>query len=420
MKKLLLPCVVGCSGSDAVGTQLQDVMIAPDVPSNQLDLLFVIDDSPSMLDKQIALRASFPHMMDQLASLPNGIPDLHIAVVTSDMGTSALASDPAPAIPGDVGGCHDHGDNGAFRTDPSITGNFITTAPANYTGSLPDAFSAITQVGAEGCGFEQTLASMQQALSPTAPATNAGFLRPNANLGIVIISDEDDCSVEDSTLLSHDTTFLGPLQSFRCTRYGVICDDNGATTDDMNNVGDKARCHANESSTLVAQITPFADTLKALKADPAQVMVAALVGPTEPVSVVLQAPGGGSPIPALGHSCSFAGAEYEEVADPAIRLTEFAHQFPARNAVESVCSNDLSLPLTDIGITTRQMMGDTCTTANITDACTVTDGGAAVPKCVSTEVDCWELVTDATCTRLSIRRSQAPDPAAFTHVACPV
>jgi hypothetical protein len=40
----------------------------------------------------------------------------------------------------------------------------------------------------------------------------------------VIIADEDDCSVRDPALLGPDSQQLGPLQSFRCTQFGVVCD----------------------------------------------------------------------------------------------------------------------------------------------------------------------------------------------------
>src|SRR3954471_6095092 len=63
---------------------------AKDIPINvnrNLDILFVIDDSPSMGDKQINLAANFPKFMDVLDSIPGGRPYVHIAVVTSDLGS---------------------------------------------------------------------------------------------------------------------------------------------------------------------------------------------------------------------------------------------------------------------------------------------------------------------------------------------
>src|SRR4051794_38032457 len=51
-----------------------------------LDVLFMIDDSTGMTSMQTALAAQLPFFIDRLESLPNGLPNLHIAVVSSDLG----------------------------------------------------------------------------------------------------------------------------------------------------------------------------------------------------------------------------------------------------------------------------------------------------------------------------------------------
>src|SRR5262245_32370052 len=79
----------------------QDRVETRDLPVRvyrDVDLLFVIDDSPSMADKQQNLAANFPKLIDALSRLPGGLPNLHVGVVTSDMGTSA-ASDETPGPP---------------------------------------------------------------------------------------------------------------------------------------------------------------------------------------------------------------------------------------------------------------------------------------------------------------------------------
>src|SRR5690349_23940233 len=55
--------------------------------NRNVDILFVIDDSPSMLDKQTNVKNNFPKFIDVLATIQGGLPDVHIGVVTSDMGT---------------------------------------------------------------------------------------------------------------------------------------------------------------------------------------------------------------------------------------------------------------------------------------------------------------------------------------------
>ena len=63
------------------------VEVARVTPARDIDMLFVIDDSPSTLDKQTALTQAFPAFVNELANLPDGLPSIHIGVVTSDLGT---------------------------------------------------------------------------------------------------------------------------------------------------------------------------------------------------------------------------------------------------------------------------------------------------------------------------------------------
>ena len=425
---------------------LQDVLVMPAIPNHDLDVLFMVDDSPSMLDKQESLRASFPNMMDQLALLPDGLPNLHVGVITSDMGTHALNGTNAPSIGGSAqGGCSGTGKAGALQTFQTtlVTDRFIsdvaggTGRDRNYTGELRDAFSAIANAGANGCGFEQSLAAVSAAVSPGNTA-NAGFLRDEANLAVVILSDEDDCSLADPTLLSADTSVLGPLQSFRCTRFGVTCDQGGATTDAMNQVGPKTNCHQSTSSPYLADVHALATELKNRKADPSQVMVAAIVGDPTPFAIELRAPAGSvTPIPALAHSCSYAGNDGPAVADPAVRIADFVSQFGSRGALESVCNADLTLPLTQIGISTRQMMGDGCLAVKLADTrtdlvgvqpmCEVMDGDTELPSCnaATTGQDCWLAIGDPNrCPdspdnlRIEIDRTAVQVTQRYTHVKC--
>src|SRR3569623_1651887 len=262
MKRSVAATLFGaaCSmhGDTVTGGGLHEVLVMPAIPNHDLDVLFMIDDSPSMLDKQESLRASFPTMMDQLARVPDGLPNLHVGVSTSDMCTSALDGSVGPAIPGSVGGCVNAGKGGALQTfqATTVTGLYLSdTATAtgrdrNYTGELRDAFSAMSNAGAAGCGFEQPLAAIHAALAPSNTAT-AGFLR--------------------------DAAYLADVQT-------------------------------------------LAEGLQGLKADPSLVMVAAIVGDPSPFEIELRAPlGSATPIPALAHSCQYAGNEGPTEADPAVR-----------------------------------------------------------------------------------------------------
>ena len=63
-------------------------------PNLDLDLLFVIDDSPSMLDKQLNLKNNVPRFIESLELALGELPNLHIGVVSTDMGTKASGSAP--------------------------------------------------------------------------------------------------------------------------------------------------------------------------------------------------------------------------------------------------------------------------------------------------------------------------------------
>ena len=179
-KSLLISLIcVGCgevknvpidAGVDPIDAPMQD---APDpyklvaevraTPNRSLDLLFVIDDSPSMADKQANLAANFPTFINVLNSAPGGLPDLHIGVVTTDVGTTGTeVTGPGPAI-GQLGngGCSGTGDGGNLQTfGAPITGTYISdikqsdnSRTRNFTGTLEAAFSTM----ARGAGLACTL-----------------------------------------------------------------------------------------------------------------------------------------------------------------------------------------------------------------------------------------------------------------------
>ena len=58
----------------------------PVVLNRNVDLLFMIDDSSSMRLSQESLLRNFPVLMTALENMPGGLPNVHIAVVSSDMG----------------------------------------------------------------------------------------------------------------------------------------------------------------------------------------------------------------------------------------------------------------------------------------------------------------------------------------------
>lgn len=435
--------LAGCTDTSVVVGGLQEVTALRAIPNRDLDLLFVIDDSPSMSDKQVALAAAFPMMIDVLSSVDGGLPNIHLGVITTDMGTSSSGSAPGAAIgQTGTGGCAGHGKDGALIANAATPEHFLSdvagpngTRVRNYTGDLPSVFSSLALVGAGGCGFEQPLSAMSRAL--TNPA-NSAFFRPEANLAVVILSDEDDCSAKSADLFAPESPALGALQSFRCFRHGVTCDQ------DSNSPGGKTHCAPAPSSSYIDDVTPFVAALTAQKPDPRMLMVSAIVGDPSPVEVALASPPQGGPaIPTLGHSCSFTGSDGPTYADPAVRLAAFVDAFPGRGTLTSVCSNDLSDPLHAIGQSAKRLIGDPCLdTTRLADtavdepgvqpSCEVVDlrdqapnAPTVLPACASGAPDCYELVADASAcpatqdhVRVRIHRTAVVAADTWTHVRC--
>ncbi|MBA3459606.1 MAG: VWA domain-containing protein [Deltaproteobacteria bacterium] len=424
-----------------------------DIPvtvNRNVDILFVIDDSPSMADKQNNLAANFPNFINVLNTIQGGLPDVHIGVVSSDVGSKATQdAAPAPAI-GQIGngGCSGTGKSGNLQTSGApVTGTFISdikqtdgSRTKNYTGALDQVFAQMARVGAGGCGFEQHLEAMKRALNNN-PA-NAGFLRPDAYLAVIFIADEDDCTMSKGTLLAPESPAMGPLQSFRCTRFGVTCDQGGQTPDQMNQVGTKTQCHPNDTSQYLEKVSVYVEFLKKLKTDPGKIIVAGIMGTTEPFQTELRTPpGGGTAIQSLAHSCSYTGANGLEVADPPTRIKFLLDQFPNRSTFTSICQQNLSDGLVLIAQLLKSVIGDPCIEGKLADVdpntpgpqydCSVSDvtnkgkpnqQETILPPCDAnaTNKPCWRINTDLMNCPLSdhftlkIERAQAPAPE--THV----
>ena len=380
-----------------------------------LDLLFVIDDSAAMAGWQTQLAAQLPLLataaLCPTCSPPNG---LHIGVVSSDMGIGAAAN---AAIPG----CGAAGDGGQLRSEPEATctdttldgattfisdigdnRNFSATDDASGSG-IGKVFQCIAQLGDGGCGFGQPLAAVARALGADGhppPAANAGFLRPDAYLGIVIISNRDDCSVPSGTaLFSSDDPAQGPLTHYRCNHAGHVCRDaNGnevapptvpppdASSVDGVPTLSLMDCESNESDDELTPIAKFVADIKSLKPDPDnQILISGIVGPPSPYVVqwAANAASAGAVWPAVGPSCGTENADGSGAfAEPAVRIAQFANSFP-NSVLASVCDANYASSLQVLARDLLPLQVPACVPADIqskTDA-----AGNSYPDCVVTE-----------------------------------
>ncbi|MEO7095793.1 MAG: hypothetical protein ABI175_21215 [Polyangiales bacterium] len=420
---------------DAPDIQRTQVLTYKAIANSDLDLLFVIDDSPSMLDKQASLKAAFPMLVAQLSSVTGGVPNLHLGVVSSDMGTkgSAVTAFGGPIGQLGNGGCSMTGKNGALQIGSAALMNgdkFLKldrSGTKNFAGTLEDTFSAMASLGAGGCGFEQDLHAMRRSLEA---GVNPTFLRDSANLAVVVLTDEDDCSLLDPAVLGNDQVTFGPLQSFRCFRFGVEC-----SPDTVNDVGVKTGCKPRATSTFIEDTAPFKTALLAAKGnDPRKVSFGVFAGTSAlPIEVELRdPPGGGTPMTALKHSCEYPVNAGNAVADPPIRLQALAAAIGANGTVTSVCSNDLTPAAIEIGQGIKRLIGDACLTRAVAaETCLVVetrDSAPSAPTRIQPCADggaalCYDIVGDVTCTtgphkRLAITRSDAPAADAWITMSC--
>ena len=199
---------------------------ATDGTCDALDLLFVIDNSGTMGEEQLNLAANFPLLIEQLETLTDSQgqlidPDVNIMITTTDMGHPACSPfqpddyTPAQGAPVNTPCIQRLEDFTGLGSNPQVieeactTGCPVATGPVdpfihfdskgtNVPGDdVEGALSCLGPQGINGCGYEAPLESMLQALNPAAE-WNSGdrpFLRDNAILGIVIVTDEADCSV---------------------------------------------------------------------------------------------------------------------------------------------------------------------------------------------------------------------------------
>ncbi|MEZ4324607.1 MAG: hypothetical protein R3B40_05285 [Polyangiales bacterium] len=202
-------------------------------PPPRLDLLLVVDDSSSMDDEQRALRREIPRLIrilttgdvdeDGLRDLER-IDDLHVGVVRTDMGTGPYPSSQCP------GG---RGADGVLQQTSGVVPAVACASAYPPFVSFPELSAddvavvaqCVATVGTDGCNFEQPLEALLKALTPSTAGplfvegrvghgdgANVGFLREDAVLVVVLLTDEDDCSSPDDRLYQVDgDAYPGPF-----------------------------------------------------------------------------------------------------------------------------------------------------------------------------------------------------------------
>jgi hypothetical protein len=186
------------------------------VPTDAVDILWVIDNSLSMADEQAQVAEKFD---DFIISLEKSELDFHIGIVTTDL---------------------DHGDHRGKLVAPEGEDVYLSTETEDYSGKFKDR----VLVGIDGADKEKGIDAAFNALSePLVSSWNLGFIREEATLSVIYVSDENDC------------TDRGSLAAY----------DNGLS------------CY--EHSDDLVSMYDLIDDYSSLKTGGARIMVSSIVGP---------------------------------------------------------------------------------------------------------------------------------------------
>ena len=419
-------------------------------PLRQLDLIFVIDDSSSMNEEQDNIKRNFPDFMRELENIKGGLPDIRIGVISSNFGAG-------PGMPAME--CRVYGDRGGFIAKPNCgldsanRGFWLSIdgkGTKNFEGDLANVFSCMASLGINGCGYEHQLQSLRAALAASAPDSNIspqnrGFLRKDAFLGIVILSDEDDCSGDPGATFYQDPV-PGQAGSLRCALLGHVCGGQPvpASKDFRSTVGmckpyERPDSEINKRLINVADFVNFVKGIKQNNED--KIVVASIIGTAPPET----------PYALFERPSAFGGTELDLTptcsdpttgsAAPGLRLQQFTTSFK-NNTVHTICQASLKEAMKQIGEKFALVLENTCITSQLVDTdlqqagvqpdCQVRDrvprdGGGyqeqPLPQCQGGASPCWELTADPACGsgyRTTVRRpnNTPPPPDTLQVVQC--
>lgn len=178
----------------------------------KVDILFIVDNSGSMFEEQTALSSNFAAFI-QFAEA-QGI-EYQLAVTTTDV---------------------DGGEDGRFVP---LSGNPADRIVTPQTQPDPETvFVNNVNVGTNGSADEQGLEAAYLALSnPLIFGHNAGFLRPDAVLSVIFVSDEEDSS---PNTVPFYINFLLSIKGFRNTNLFTASAIVGDTGGGCNGAGGNA------------------------------------------------------------------------------------------------------------------------------------------------------------------------------------
>jgi len=364
--------------------------------NRKVDVLLVIDNSGSMGDEQANIAANFGPFIE---TLEEAGADYRIGITTTDMGGSGCTGSSGGEL--QVSSCLDRPEDFVFgnadafavacEANCALDGAALAIEGSAVTGddsiearpwiqsangvdnlgstvSTLDAFQCVAPQGISGCGWESPLEAMATALenmqNPSLP--EYGFLRHDAQLAILVITDEVDCSVQagQAAALFENGTFFAESVNYAtsavCWNAGVDC--TGDSPYAACEAGDRDASGAlteDPSEAVLRPVSRYVDLLHAIaaqKTDGREVFVSVIAGVPASYQVDGEVHYADSEDEdfqesfGIGEGCSSIVNGVEQRAVPPVRLRAFAESFAEldRRNMYSVCEADYTPALDKI------------------------------------------------------------------------
>lgn len=402
--------------------------------NRDVDILFVIDNSGSMGEEQATLARNFSAFIDVLeeeqvdanyrigiTTTDNGHVSCHTNAAGGRMLMSSCRSRQQDFVSGDNDATQEAcldicpEDLANIEIQPTTTHLDATPRPRTWleriagTTNLPDglsttqAFQCLGPQGINGCGYEQPLESMYKALQRAriADEDQYGFLRDNAILAIVFVTDEADCSHRtpdfDSMFLADgDRTFwsdptLGYPTSAVCWNAAVECTGSGGPYDDCQSASfDERGNPVPEEEGVMRPVSRYIDLIAEIEREKKElhpdqeVLVAGIVGVRSDGSALYQNTVTDPDFQTdygIGPGCTSAAGE----AVPPVRLRELAEAFAVEGEQNlfSICDDDYSVALKAVADRIKRQLRPPCMPACVADTDPTTP--RLEPSCVLEE-----------------------------------